>query len=108
MLEYGLDIDEIKQNVESSYTELILWDACKIASMRKVPMLIIDRSGEIIDESNSEYYCILGTELGFAELEFDNLQADSISSGGRILVTNGNVNREEIVDIILVSVFMKH
>lgn len=87
---------------------MILWDACKIASMRKVPMLIIDRSGEIIHESNSEYYCILGTELGFAELEFDNLQADSISSGGRILVTNGNVNREEIVDIILVSVLMKH
>lgn len=52
MLEYGLNIDQIKENVESSYGELILWNACKIATMRNVPMHIIERSGEIITESN--------------------------------------------------------
>lgn len=106
MLEYGLNIDQIKENVESSYGELILWNACKIATMRNVPMHIIERSGEIITESNCEYYRILGTEFGFSELEFDNLQADSISGGGRVLVTNGNVNMERIVDVILVSILM--
>lgn len=106
MLEYGLNIDQIKENVESSYGELILWNACKIATMRNVPMHIVERSGEIITESNCEYYRILGTEFGFSELEFDNLQADSISGGGRVLVTNGNVNMERIVDVILVSILM--
>lgn len=106
MLEYGLNIDQIKENVESSYGELILWNACKIATMRNVPVHIIERSGEIITESNCEYYRILGTEFGFSELEFDNLQADSISGGGRVLVTNGNVNMERIVDVILVSILM--
>ncbi len=48
----------------------------------------------------------MGTEFGFSELEFDNLQADSISGGGRVLVTNGNVNMERIVDVILVSILM--
>ena len=106
MREYGLNIDQIKENVESSYVELILWNACKIATMRKVPMHIVERTGEIISESNCEYYQILSTEFGFSEVEFDNLPADSISGGGRVLVTNGTINMERIVNVILVSILM--
>lgn len=106
MLEYGLNVEQIKANVESSYGELILWNACKISAMRNVPMHIIDRSSEFISELNCDYYRLLGAEFGFSKLEFDNLQADSISAGGRVLVTNGNVNLERIVDVILISVLM--
>lgn len=106
MLKYGLELEQIKENVESSYGELILWNACKIATMRNVPIHIIERSSEIVNESNFEYYRLLGAEFGFSEMEVDNLQADSISAGGRVLVTNGNVNMERIVDVILISVLM--
>ena len=106
MLEYGLNIDQIKRNVESSYGELILWNACKIATMRNVPMHIIERSDKIVTESNADYYRILGNEFGFSKLQFDNLKAVSVSNGGRVLVKNGNVNMERIVDVILVSILM--
>lgn len=107
MLQYGLNIDQIKKNVESSYGELILWNACKIATMRNVPMNIIERSCEIITESNCGYYRVLGTEFSFSKLEFDNLQVDSVSGGGRVLIANGNVNMKKIVDVNLISILMK-
>ena len=106
MLEYGLNIDQIKRNVESSYGELILWNACKIATMRNVPMHIIERSDKIVTESNGDYYRILGDAFGFSNLQFDNLKAVSVSNGGRVLVKNGNVNMERIVEVILVSILM--
>lgn len=107
MLEYGLNVFQIQQNPESSYSELILWNACKIAAIRNVPVHIVDRAGEIINETNDEYYCTLRAEFAFSDLDFDNLQADSVSGGGRMLVTNGSINREEIIETMLVSIFMK-
>lgn len=107
MLEYGLNVSQIQQNLESSYAELILWNACKIAAMKKVPVHIVDRAGEIVNEKNDEYYCTLKKEFKFSSLEFDNLQTDSISGGGLMLVTDGEINREEVIETILVSIIMK-
>lgn len=107
MLKYGLELYQIKENIESSYGEMILWNACNIAKMRTVPVHIIDRSSEIISESNADYYFQLATEFGFLEVEVDNMYADSISAGGQVLVTNGNVHMERILNVILVSVLMR-
>lgn len=43
-LEYGLNEQEVNENLESSYAELILWTACKIAVNKKVPFHLIDRA----------------------------------------------------------------
>lgn len=107
MLEYGLKIFQIQQNLESSYAELILWNTCKIAAMKGIPVHIVDRAGEIVNETTDDYYCTLKEEFRFSSLEFDNLHADSISNGGRMLVTNGIINREKVINTILVSIFMK-
>lgn len=107
LLEYGLSISQIKEMPESSYSELLLWNACKIAANRNVPINIIERTGIILNEENDCYYCILRDEFSFSELEYDNLQADSISRGGLMLSTNGKVNTENVIETILLSIFLK-
>lgn len=107
LLQYGLNPYQIKENPESSYSEMILWNACKIAKMKKVPVHLIDRSGELIEKEKDPYYYTLKDEFSFATIEYDNLAADSISGGGRTLVTNGKINHEKIIDTILVSVLIK-
>ena len=107
VLEYGLNIGQIKENPESSYSELIIWDACRISHVTGVPIHIIDRSGEIITEDADPYYHALKDEFHFSKIVYDNYRAKSISSGGRVLITNGKVNHEGLVDIIFISVLMK-
>lgn len=107
LLKYGLNIYQIQHDPESSYAELVLWNTCKIAAMKRVPVQIVDRAEKIVNETNDEYYCTLKQEFNFSVLEFDNIQADSISHGGRMLVTRGIINREKIIPTILVSIFMK-
>jgi len=107
MLEYGLNIGQIKENPESSYSELIIWDACRISNVKGVPIHIIDRSGEIINEGTDPYFHALKDEFHFSEIVYDNLRAESISSGGRELIMSGKVNYEGLVEIIFLSVLMQ-
>lgn len=107
MLEYGLNRQQIAANPESSYSELIIWDTCRLAAAKGAAAHIIDRSGEIINQYNDPYYYTLKDEFDFSAIEYDNKSADSISSGGRMLITNGKVNNEKKVDIIFVSVLYK-
>lgn len=100
MLEYGLNIEQIKEDPESSYSELIIWDSCRISNIKGVPIHIIDRSGEIINEDTDPYYRALKDKFHFSKIVYDNHRAKSISSGGIVLVTGGKVNCEELVDII--------
>ena len=51
-------------------------------------------------------YVMLKDEFKYPKILYDNLQADSVSSGGRILVTNGAVNTDKKIDIVFVSIFM--
>ena len=61
-------------------------------------MHIIDRSAEVLNETNDPYYRVLKDEFGFWEILYDNMFADSISNGGRMLSTNGNVNNNAKVN----------
>ena len=58
-------------------------------------MHIVDRSAKKINEINDPYYYSLRDEFEYSEIMFDNLEADSLSMGGRCLTTNGIVNRED-------------
>lgn len=107
MLDYGLDVNSIKDNPESAYSELIIWESCNVAREKGVPLHIVDRSTEILTDKNDPYYLLLKDEFGYSEIVYDNLQASSVSSGGRTLVINGMANTSELVDINFVSVFMR-
>lgn len=72
-----------------------------------VPIHIIDRNGEIINEDTDPYFSALKDEFHFSKIVYDNHRAKSISSGGIVLVTSGKANQEELVDIIFTSVLMK-
>ena len=104
LLEYGLDENQIMQNWESSYAEMILWKACMLASMRGVPCHIIDRSQEGLNEYNNDYYSSLGGEFNYKQMKVNNLPATSISLGGRTLISNGIPIKEKIISTILISV----
>lgn len=107
LVEYGLTIPQIKQNPESSYSELIIWKVCRVASENKVPVQIVDRGAQELRFQNDPYYRMLGEEFSYSKIYYDNLHVDSISKGGRMLSTNGVVNDTEKIDIVLVSIFME-
>ena len=105
MIDYGLKLDQIMQNPASSYTEMMLWHVCKMAKAMGVPIHIIDRCGEV-NESTDDYYHSLGGETGFKQVQFDVLEAESISDGGVPLVSQGELMKEQKVSIIFVSVLL--
>lgn len=107
MFEYGLEHWQIMQNPESSYSELILWETCRLAQGKQVPVHIIDRAAEVLDETNDSYYRTLKDEFGYKEILYNNMYADSISNGGRMLSTNGNVNSNTMVNVIFLSLLIR-
>lgn len=107
MLEYGLNRQQIASNPESSYSELIIWDTCRLAKEKEVAAHIIDRGTELINEFTDQYYYALRDEFAFSNIGYDNKIADSISNGGRMLTTNGTVNVESKIDIIFISILLK-
>ena len=106
MLEYGLNRFQIAQNPESSYAELIIWETCRLAKEKQAAVHIVDRGAEILNEQNDPYYKMLKDEFGYTSIIYDNQKALSISKGGRMLATNGVVNKEDFLDIVLVSILM--
>lgn len=80
---------------------------CRLAKAKNVPAHIVDRGTEIISEKNDPYYYTLKSEFGYAEILYDNLCADSISNGGRVLTTNGTVNMSEKIDIVFTSILVR-
>ena len=103
MLEYGLTLEQIKENPASSYTEMLLWNACKIAKAMNIPIHIIDRVGEL-NESLAEYYKKLGFETGFSHVQFDTMEGETVSDGGVPLVSQGILMRAPKIPIYFVSV----
>lgn len=106
MFEYGLTRSQIAQNPESSYSELILWETCRLAKQKNAAVHIVERRAEIITEHNDPYYKMLKDEFSYKTILYDNKNATSISKGGRILVTNGIANSENHLNIILLSILM--
>ena len=107
MLEYGLSLEQIVENPESSYSELILWEACRLAKEKHVPIHIIDRGLELLNVTNDQYYKLLKEEFNFHEIVYNNLSATSISNSGRVLSVKGNKNSDEILKIVLLSILIK-
>lgn len=107
LLEYGLNVTQIRENPESPYAELIIWDSCRLASDSNVPVQIVDRGTQYINYQNDSYYKTLGAEFSYLEIKYDNLECDTISSKGRMLSTNGVVNDSEKIEIVLVSILLK-
>jgi SAM-dependent methyltransferase len=107
MLEYGLNRHQIAENPESSYSELIIWNVCRLAYDKGVAAHIIDRGLEAIDARTDPYYYTLRDEFRFSSIEYDSKVADSISSGGRILTTNGIVNAEPKINITFISILYR-
>lgn len=107
LFEYGLNVSQIRTNPESSYAELILWDSCRLASDKGVPVQIVDRGTQHIDYTNDSYYKTLGEEFLYSEIKYDNLECDTVSNRGRMLSTNGVVNDFEKIAIVLVAIILK-
>ena len=106
MLQYGLNIDQIKQNIESSYVELIIWCSCHTAKLKRCAVHIVDRGIQPITSLNDPYYTTLKKEFNFKNIIYDNIKATTLSKGGRQLVTNGQLNEQKVLPIIFVSVLM--
>lgn len=106
MIQYGLTQSQILSNPESSYAELIQWYSCKLAERKNVPIHLIDRNGEPIDEANDPYYRSLKEEFHFSRIEYDNYYTMTKSGGGRILNVDGKPYSGVYLDINLVSILL--
>ncbi len=100
MLKYGLSIEDIQSNITSSYCEYIIWTACKIASMKGVPIQIVDRGERKITASNDVYYNHLGMEFGYKGIGYHNKDGESLSGEGVSLLKQGVIQTDAIVPIV--------
>lgn len=103
MIDYGLTVEQIHENPASSYSELMLWYACKTAKAMGVSMHIIDRCGKV-DKDITAYYQSLGFKTGFSQCMMGMMEAESISDGGVPLISQGSVMKVQRIPIFFVSV----
>lgn len=108
MRKYGLTDDQIRQNPESSYAELMLWDACDIASKKKVPIQIIERIEQELNQNLKDYYGALASEFGYRRIKCDIAEGSSISKGGRVLTISGLPNMSENVKLNFLSIVFEY
>lgn len=106
MLQYGLTIEQIRQNPESSYGELVIWNSCRIAKDKNCAVQIVDRAVQKLTKVSDPYYVTLKKEFGFKSIKYINMKAKTLSFGGRQLITNGKVNIEREVPIIFTSILL--
>ena len=106
MLRYGLTVKQINQNPESSYAELVIWNACRIARDKHCAIQIVDRTVQKLTKVTDPYYVTLKKEFGFKRIKYTNTKAKTLSLGGRQLITNGSVNTEREIPIIFASILM--
>ena len=104
LLAYGLTAQQVNENWESSYAELILWHSCKIAAARKVPFHLVDRSMEGLNSENSDYYCGLGGEFKYKNMKVDQIITSTVSMGGRALKVHNEKIKDNIIQTFLISV----
>lgn len=107
MIDYGLNLQEISANPESSYVELINWETGRVAKSKNVPMHFIDRGVENMDARTDPYYWTIKNEFDYSEIIYDNLVGDSVSNGGRMLSTNGKVHTAKTIDVVFNSILIK-
>jgi SAM-dependent methyltransferase len=106
MLNYGLTVDQIRENMESSYGEFIQWSAVESARNLGVPVHIVDRNLYSINEENDQYYSTLRDEFNYESILYLSRESSSISIGGRPLTSEDGVLEDDIVQVVLVSILM--
>lgn len=107
LLDYGLSPQQIAENPESSYGELMLWHTCSIAKAKNCAVHIVDRGTQKITRFNDPYYSFLKKSFGFKTIKYANLKAKSISKSGRQLSIKGKVYSQKEIPIIFISILMK-
>lgn len=107
MIEYGLSPEQISENTESSYGELIIWRTSAIAKAKECAVHIVDRGIQKVTRFNDPYYSFIKKEMGFNKIKYANLKAKSLSVRGRQLIANGQVNTQKEMPVIFISVLMK-
>lgn len=70
MLNYGLTVDQIKENMESSYGEFIQWSTVGTARKLGVPVHIVDRNLYPINEENDVYFSSLKEEFNYESIQY--------------------------------------
>lgn len=106
LLKYGLTLEQITENLESSYAEFIQWQSCKIAREFNVPIHFIDRNKSPISKKTDPYYVSLKEEFNYLTIEYDSIKTVSKSSSGRSLTNGEEIISAEVIEIFLVSVFL--
>lgn len=104
MIKYGLKIEQIKENPESSYAEWMVYTSANIAKILNCPFGLVDRTEEDYLNIPSDYYLALKKELGFKKIESCSKRIESISSKGVVLVNNGKPIYEEKVELYMTSI----
>lgn len=107
LLKYGLTREQIAANPESSYAEYIIWEACRLAADKNIPVHLIERTGQKINMFNDTYYKLLKNEFGFKNISYDNVKAKTLSGNGRVLTVEGKPDFSGVVDIILTSILFR-
>jgi len=106
LLHYGLTVEDVCKYPESSYAELIQWFSCIIAKENNVPIHIIDRSEDELLPHKDVYFSTLKNEIGFIDIEYDNLFTHTISQNGKIVTVDNKPCLFDFVNINLVSILM--
>lgn len=104
MLNYGLTKEQIKLNIESSYIEMIIYKAFSIAYNKRIPFQMVDRTLIPINKSNGQYYLELKKEFKYNFIIFNNYEAKALSNGGKELIIEKKVIKEDIISINLASI----
>ena len=104
MLNYGLTKEQIKLNIESSYIEMIIYKAFSIAYNKRIPFQIVDRTLIPINKSNGQYYLKLKNEFKYNFIIFNNYEAKALSNGGKELIIEKKVIKEDLISINLASI----
>lgn len=106
MLNYGLTVDQIRENMESSYGEFIQWSTVGSARNLGVPVHIVDRNLYPINEENDVYYSTLKDEFNYESIRYLSRESSSISIGGRPLTAGDGVLEDDEIQMVLVSILM--
>lgn len=84
-----------------------MYNSVKCASLKDVQIQIVERTKNEINENDIEYYCLLKKEFNYKKITYKNFNATSVSSGGRVLISEGVVNKDDIISIVLSSIILK-
>lgn len=103
-LEYGLTLDQIREDLESSYTEYVQWNSCKIAKEYNVPIHYIDRNSTALSEKEDTYYVSLRHEFAYSKINYDSIKSVSRSLSGRPLTNGEKIIANDSVEIFLISI----